>query len=765
MKEEIFIDGLGIKETDRSLINKWDCYASQVEARKAFREEGKYDKIGEDGGVIINDNPTGAGKTMTWLDPAIRNRKSTIVLYPTNALIKDQYSEIKDKYLKEEYYDAEDDVGVIHINSDVLQEKRKATNFGGNQGELISLMIREERRDKDCVIALTNPDIFVNIRNNIYTGSKISRVLENFETIIVDEFHHASLHGKGVLLNLIEQIRDSPHTNVETAMLLSATPDRRIMRKLSDSNAYIYNIANHDKTKPLSQIREEDNCEVSNNKEKKSEQKESYRVILPKVKAEFRHGQTFQIGNKLISPQNLPETLNFIREEDKTVIMLDGQKEVTKVKNALEERLENYKVIQVDGKNRIEYNGNRDKITEFNKVEKAVMVSNSAVEVGINFETDNIIFSGTNPSKMLQRFGRLRNKATLSKAIIYCPKSIVEYARDIDSSVEDPLTREKFQEDAVEKRMTVGRKPSSYHGKYGAHAAYRQALKQKHRVPPEEEDRVMEDARKRIEDFFFNPYYMDSEVDWERFKKEHKNMDESIMQCLKQYRSGTPSLLVYDTRTDRIMTHEIQSILRTGDVDILPKEKFIEYAGEEKRPEIERKEQYTCGYVVYRGTGLSNLTDTKQTERKVMIRFNQEVMNILSTPLEKREPKSIDHLEIELKQEEAESLPHIDKNDWERINKGLEDFSPVVFPIAGDSYSSKYKYGLDDFFFLSKVNTYGHRDASLAIGHNALYLHSILQEEQFVKNPKVKEDLKIRIPDDVWEQTKVYRYEEIEPDS
>ena len=46
-------------------------------------------------GVFVNDAPTGAGKTLSWLAPTISEGLDTVAVYPTNALIKDQQENIE----------------------------------------------------------------------------------------------------------------------------------------------------------------------------------------------------------------------------------------------------------------------------------------------------------------------------------------------------------------------------------------------------------------------------------------------------------------------------------------------------------------------------------------------------------------------------------------------------------------------------------------------------------------------------------------------
>jgi CRISPR-associated endonuclease/helicase Cas3 len=754
--EKLYIDGLGIKETDEPLVGEWNCYQSQREARKAFRYEGKYSELEEEGGVLLNDNTTGAGKTFTWLDPVIRCKRNAIVMYPTNALIDDQYNSIcgdgdESGYLSEEYYGERDNVAVLKVNAAELQKEGKKRDNLESNGEILECMIQEKNQEGyESVIILTNPDIFTQIRQDIYNNGNVNRVIEKFDTVVVDEFHHASPHGKSLLINLMEQLRESPRTNTEIGMLLSATPDRKIMKKLENSSAPIYNIADYDTTKPLQEIREDGSCNVINPSENNREpDKDNYQVILPRVEAIFKQGQTFQVGNKMIN--NIGNIVKFCTAVDKTVIMLDSQKEVSKLATELDNHISSHTILQVDGKNQMQKD---DKITKFNEeLDKAIMVSNSAVEVGIDFETDRIIFSGTSPARMLQRFGRLRNKAKLSKALIYCPHAMLEYASNRDTSRNNPLTRESFANKGIERKMRDGREPSSYLSHYGAHAAYRQAIRHKARVARNSRAGIMERARDRVRKFFFEPYYPDSDVDWDEFERRHKNMGE-IMESLNQFRSGSPSLLVYDNRPgyNELKTHQIQSVIRAGDVTVMDESDFIDRIPDHLEDEVHGKKGYTCGFVEYRGSEISMKNNSDLSDRDIMIQNSSEMNNLLDTDVRNRSPRAMDNFEIKVVSNDLSDI------NYGLINDELDDFSPIVYPINLNSYEARYKLGLDDFFFMTDIVRPGDRSASAALGHNALYLHCIIQEEEYINDPSCKDTLDIKIPDDVWDDGQFEKY-------
>ena len=122
--------------------------------------------------VIQLNAPTGAGKTLCF-EKLMRDKSGeihkTLLIYPTNALIKSQLERFK----KDKRFQA------INISSKILTKKGEERSR-----ELYGLLSRYD-------IILTNPDIFQAIIGHMYknlTGDLI-QAFSFFEYIIYDEFH------------------------------------------------------------------------------------------------------------------------------------------------------------------------------------------------------------------------------------------------------------------------------------------------------------------------------------------------------------------------------------------------------------------------------------------------------------------------------------------------------------------------------------------------------------------------------------------------
>ena len=64
-----------------------------------------------------------------------------------------------------------------------------------------------------------------------------------------------------------------------------------------------------------------------------------------------------------------------------------------------------------------------------------VLISNSSVEVGIDFNVDRLVFSGYSKSKLLQRIGRLRNKPEdeICEAVCFVPNVLYDHLKGLSA--------------------------------------------------------------------------------------------------------------------------------------------------------------------------------------------------------------------------------------------------------------------------------------------------------------------------------------------
>lgn len=740
MSLEFTVDGLSMKQTDELLVadedgDDWRCYAHQKRARDLWMGRGEYADA-PDSYMALNHAPTGAGKTISWADPAFRTQENVLAMYPTKALINDQFDSLKeifeDKYNANVNLPADDpdfdsdktSVGFAKFTSDEFERYRKELdNTSRKNGELFANIIRRLDKQNDVVIILTNPDIFSYVRHDVYHGGLARRVSGMFNALVVDEFHHADVKGQHSLVFLLEQMRREGAHKSETqkCMLLSATPEPEIQRKLESMSAPFFDLNEEGDSEPQTEVYSDDD----------------WRTVLPPVFLRLRRADTFKAGDKLIANDNAEATRAFCGREKRTVIILDSLDEVERVAGRLERQgwLGDSHLIQtLHGQTK----NVGEKIRKFNNSEAAVLVTNSAGEIGIDYEADQLIFSGSNPFTLLQRFGRLRNRTDEVDAIAYVPNRAYERFKSHNLDEHDVVTRAEF-ESLVEEGYEKSRKPRSFSPSFGAHEAYMQVKSIAEGSGPEEREEIEEEGIGMIENQFFEPYGL--EFDRAKFMKRHNEMGD-VLESLKDFRSSSPTALVYNTQDDKVYTYNIEPLLRTGKIDVVSENEFFGRTPEEHHEEARKLAGHAHGYIIWEGNELREVAksnDDSPQPRDVSVIGGSGINDMLSEKVETRIPRRAKFFQYVV---ESNDLSPVDVGP---INTELQesDESPLVYAVEGEKYTIKNALGLDDFFFLSTLANPSD-SVCLALSHEAMYLYCIKQENIYKNDPT--KNLRVHIP-------------------
>ncbi len=156
--------------------------------------------------------PTGAGKTATFYE-LINSRDMTLLVYPTNALLRQQRERFED-----------DDVDVAVLNANTLD------GHGHERTEELISFVNKYAADYDAV--LTNPDILQAAIQDMYIGSDPMRFFNKFNAIVYDEFHfYGALSASGLLLQI--KIIAERHSDPKI-LLASATPNEEFVEFLHE---------------------------------------------------------------------------------------------------------------------------------------------------------------------------------------------------------------------------------------------------------------------------------------------------------------------------------------------------------------------------------------------------------------------------------------------------------------------------------------------------------------------------------------------------
>jgi len=383
-----------------------------------LHQKEMYDELRrEDSDAILNTNPTGAGKTLSWVAPTIRSGEwddgwRVLATYPTKALVEDQYETILELF--ERYYGSDEYSSEREYHLETQQGKKVLTN----DEEKYYLSNRVVRATSDTVentttakikevkeeaakpsksgvptIILTTPDTLTAIAANLPFDADESSTLADFDRIVVDEFHLANPRGKRLLpfhLDVTMNLPSLPY--LDKLVFLSATPLPDYIDRV-ESAFDSHHVTNETHETPDTRSRH----------------------ILPEADLYVTSRDMFSNGEWLAD--NIDTVVDFYDPTGQMLVVLDSVREVDEVYNALEDEtdLSAGRIYGWKKKGRAE------------TIEEAdIVVGNTAVEVGIDFDDLNrVISTAYEPTSAVQRIGRMRHSEEIDDyeiALITKPK-------------------------------------------------------------------------------------------------------------------------------------------------------------------------------------------------------------------------------------------------------------------------------------------------------------------------------------------------------
>lgn len=681
----IDLEGLALRTHDELYTFDYTPYGHQLRMRELFRTEPSF--------VAVNDSPTGGGKTSSWLAPALEHRLDTIAIYPTNALVEDQRLGIENAIEAVDH-----DIALLKVTATSLSEKRAEYGVSSN-ADVIDQWIRDRDRRADQILVLTNPDIFVMMCRDLY--ARPARAFKRFELAVVDEFHRANLKERNTLRYLLDELLERENARLTRIVFLSATPDKeqeatfeRVM------TAPYYRVTNDLRVERQSFI---------------GSLGDEWRAVMPPVELEVRSAPTFGTADVLLD-DDAEATLNFCRN-GRTVLMLDGIHEVERVFTWLDSELA-CQVERIDG---FHSESKQTKLESFD-----VLVSNSAVEVGIDFDVDRILFAGHDMSSFLQRLGRLRTEERSQPARCYVPTPV---KRELDRLDGTCITRDGLREQ-LETTYPQPRQPSTFGWRYSAPEALEHLHNRLRNVSSDDRDHVKNAGFERIHRHFLETHGLV----FDDIKRTADTIDWQTLRDLQWYRGDSVQALVYDATEETLRTYDLFYLLRYGDIEFYERPAFERLVGDEYTDEVARKARYVDGFCSYHGT-----IDTTDDGYGRDVAFSGGALGgwIAETEDMGRKPRVQDGLKVTV---ESDGVEPVRNNSVDSLNQRLQNRSDRIgdsdeddggllcFPVSGTTKAVKNTYRLGEFFFLYPVALTNADAYSLAIGTDALYLHCHVQE-------------------------------------
>lgn len=532
-----------------------------------------------DATVLLNTNPTGGGKTLSWVAPIIRESITDVpslvmATYPTTALIQDQqqtilnlfrryYGTDKAPWVSERSYELDtrsdpnggkEAVEVLTNGSETVPlTERVAAVSSGIGDESIKTQLRDIH-DKAVdtlqstglpTIILTTPDTLTYMATNRFHDNDISRIVPELDAIVVDEFHLATDRARRLLPLHLDVYNRLAGRYLDTFVFLSATPEpsyiERIRRAFNPTH-------------------------VSNTVLDKAPNKQSARQILPEVQLGITSRPRFTSDRLLV---NNVEALAAAHEPPgQLLIIVDSIREVEAVTEAFEDETD-LSVGRVYGWKK---KGRQQAIEKSD-----VVVGNSAVEVGVDFDRVNrLICTGYEPSSTLQRIGRMRYRSQFNdyRALLITSPAVQDYLVTMTDG--NTLTRSAF-DDALHDVNNAATNRPYYDVLCGAYTRYLW----EHTDRSLDEQYALKDAAYRTTAFdHFGPDFeqffdqqMTEPAFWalaDQLVSESPTAD--IFERLHSYRSSSLGCLVIDVNDndERLKMTSLYHVMRHREGEVIP---------------------------------------------------------------------------------------------------------------------------------------------------------------------------------------------------
>jgi CRISPR-associated helicase Cas3 len=350
---------------------------------------------------------TGTGKTAAAVLPVLKYRQRAVCVYPTNELIQDQVRNVVGIAAREgvrtcvqtaetqpeEYASA--DVIVVRIDADSLEQYRKKRHLSHKWRALKELLEADKPK-----IVLTNPDVLFLIFALQYRAESLA-ALQAYDALIVDEFH---LYSGVELAHALFMVHLGRSLKAfRKVALLSATPGSEDIGGLLD----------HVLDAPM-KIDSSAEC--------------SYPVVgerraLEQVEVIPYYGGDAVVEAAVVLIRQLCDELPQRRRSTPEPHYVPAVIVVNSVVNAirLEDRLVEEGLVHrqdmaiIRGLSTRRIRDTRGKL---------VAVGTSAIEVGIDFHCDYLVFEASEASSFMQRFGRI-GRHNPGTAYVLAPSNVM----------------------------------------------------------------------------------------------------------------------------------------------------------------------------------------------------------------------------------------------------------------------------------------------------------------------------------------------------
>jgi CRISPR-associated endonuclease/helicase Cas3 len=342
--------------------------------------------------VVFNTAMTGDGKSLAaYLRTMTAKNYSTLAMYPTNELARDQERQVQDYKNK---FNPRNDPQVYRLTGSTLEDFVETNQLSSKQQGIISLADNSE-------ILLTNPDIFHYIHqfrylrrspNNSRRGDnadKVFRKVDNlYKLFVFDEFHIFSSPQVASVFNAMLLMK---HTGYQGKFLfLSATPNELLQGYLSKTGL---------SCRLIEPAKQEKYCFSSTSNK-------TWRLISQPIKLIFP--KNIQPNAKSAYNWIVENTENIILKffldypNSKGAIIFNSISSVYKLLGKLKPLFEEYNLTVLPNTS---LTGESERARSI--LDADLLIGTSTIDVGVDFKINFLIFEAADAGNFIQRFGRL----------------------------------------------------------------------------------------------------------------------------------------------------------------------------------------------------------------------------------------------------------------------------------------------------------------------------------------------------------------------
>ncbi|MBD2614290.1 type I-D CRISPR-associated helicase Cas3' [Nostoc punctiforme FACHB-252] len=543
-----------------------------------------YDKIFNDNAdIIFNTSPTGGGKSLAaYIGGLIKEKYRIVGLYPTIELIKDQERQLRKRC--QEFESAR----TKRIDS-IYGLELALRGEPGDRGRKFDQILRSLKRN---YFIITNQDIFHLVLHLRYYNpstalDKLPIALATYpDLFVIDEFPIFGEHQETAIINSLLFIRESRQKSRPMRVLFtSATPKPSFIEQLTAAGFKVDKVFGEDE----SEYREGSN-----------------KIIAQKIELEFISIDDGSLSWLLRQIETIKDDLKDPKSLGVGLIILNSvalsRQVFVRLKTLLKGEIE---VREISGQVDEEEREKTRKLLESKAFDKPVLlVATSAVDVGVDYAINLLIFETSDSATFIQRLGRLgRHEGfTSHKAYILVPswmRWIWSELNKLEPGKE--FDRNEFKTEIVERIFSAKSEFKEYRSYWGNLQAQGMLRALSGDNIYDKSERYAQSLRtENIRNTIAETWRIICKNDFDKKIKRWFCLDQEVRNELLRFRGGSDlQVAVWEIRDDKscFYIYDLLRLIPYVEIEVIDRKQFIQELAKVNRNEIEFNDEYIQLYI------------------------------------------------------------------------------------------------------------------------------------------------------------------------